>query len=158
MQLAMVAHVCWLLQGSAKLAKSFVLDKQDFDGSTPLMLAAALQDDSVRNALCSLLIEAGADVKLRSRQGSSAADAAVTCGDAELAQMLIDRGSPATAATAAALTAAAAAAAAAADADAAAAADAADAAATATDADAADAADAAAAAGVARAAACAVPL
>ena len=45
MQLAMVAHVCWLLQGSAKLAKSFVLDKQDFDGSTPLMLAAALQDD-----------------------------------------------------------------------------------------------------------------
>ena len=107
------AHIMcmWLLllQGSAKLAKSLVLDKQDFDGSTPLMLAAALPDASVRNALCSLLIEAGADVKLLSRRGASAADVAVTGGDTALGQTLIDRGAPATAATTAAVAAAAAA-------------------------------------------------
>jgi ankyrin repeat protein len=97
-----------LLQGSAKLAKSLVLDKQDFDGSTPLMLAAALPDASVRNALCSLHIEAGADVKLLSRRGASAADVTVTGGDTALGQTLIDRGAPATAATTAAVAAAAA--------------------------------------------------
>eukprot|EP01043_Picozoa_sp_COSAG02_P016980 COSAG02_NODE_760_length_17479_cov_23.555178_2_plen_159_part_00 len=115
------AQLWWLLQGSEKFAKSFVLDKQDFDGSTPLMLASGLPDASVRNALCSLLVEAGADVKPLSRQGTSAADVAVKCGDAALGQMLIDLGAPAATATVAAVAAAATAAAAAATAAAAAA-------------------------------------
>eukprot|EP01043_Picozoa_sp_COSAG02_P004594 COSAG02_NODE_121_length_35326_cov_25.450819_26_plen_557_part_00 len=74
--------------------KHLVLDKQEFDGATPLMLAAGLRDASVRNTLCTLLMEAGADVKLLSRRGGSCADVATARGDSNLAQMMIDRGAP----------------------------------------------------------------
>ena len=74
--------------------KHLVLDKLDFDGNTPLMLAAGLRDASVRNTLCEVLMEAGADVKLLSRRGGSCADVATARGDSNLAQMMIDRGAP----------------------------------------------------------------
>jgi hypothetical protein len=80
-------------QGSGD-GKHLVLDKQDFDGSTPLMLAANLRDAPVRNALCALLMEAGASMVLLSRRGGSAADVATARGDTNLAQMMIDRGAP----------------------------------------------------------------
>ena len=62
------------------------------DGST-LMLAAGLRDAPC-NTLCTLLMEAGADVKLLSRRGGSCADVATARGDSNLAQMMIDRGAP----------------------------------------------------------------
>ena len=88
---ALVADL--IAKGSSR-GKHLVLDKQDFDGSTPLMLAAGLRDASVRNTLCTLLMDAGADVMLLSRRGGSCADVATAREDSNLAQMMIDRGAP----------------------------------------------------------------
>ena len=71
-----------------------VLDAQDFNGSTSVMLAAGLRDALVRNAMCSLLMEAGVSLSLLSRRGGSAADVAASVGDADLAQFMIGRGAP----------------------------------------------------------------
>lgn len=58
------------------------------------MLAAGLRDAPVRNALCALIMEAGASLKLLSRRGGSCADVATSRGDTDLAKKMIDGGAP----------------------------------------------------------------